>query len=70
MNHPNGQRACRLADVTASLDIREQLGHGFQAEAIEVEQAMLLNADTVAPALERLKARGIGLALDDFGVGY
>lgn len=34
------------------------------------ERAMLLNADNVTPTLERLRSRGIGLALDDFGVGY
>jgi diguanylate cyclase (GGDEF)-like protein/PAS domain S-box-containing protein len=34
------------------------------------ERAMVLNADNVAPTLDRLKARGVGLALDDFGVGY
>ena len=34
------------------------------------ERAMLLNVDNVAPTLQRLKSRGIGLALDDFGVGY
>ncbi len=34
------------------------------------ERAMVLNADSVTPTLERLRARGVGLALDDFGVGY
>jgi diguanylate cyclase (GGDEF)-like protein len=34
------------------------------------ERAMLLNADAVSATLDRLRKRGIGLALDDFGVGY
>jgi diguanylate cyclase (GGDEF)-like protein/PAS domain S-box-containing protein len=34
------------------------------------ERAMLLNAESVGATLENLKARGLGLALDDFGVGY
>lgn len=34
------------------------------------ERAVLLNADSVATTLERLAARGVGIALDDFGVGY
>ncbi|MET0834307.1 MAG: EAL domain-containing protein, partial [Actinomycetota bacterium] len=55
-------------DVDAFLT--SQGGAGTQLFLELTEQAMLLNADTVAPALERLKARGIGLALDDFGVGY
>ncbi|HYF45488.1 MAG TPA: EAL domain-containing protein [Acidimicrobiales bacterium] len=45
-------------------------GEGARLHLELTERAMLLNADSVAPTLERLKAGGIGLALDDFGVGY
>lgn len=34
------------------------------------ERAMLRNADAVSATLEALRARGLSLALDDFGVGY
>jgi len=34
------------------------------------ERALLANVDVVAATLERLRARGIGVILDDFGVGY
>jgi len=45
-------------------------GEGAHLYLELTERAMLLNADNVTPTLERLRARGIGLALDDFGVGY
>jgi EAL domain-containing protein (putative c-di-GMP-specific phosphodiesterase class I) len=45
-------------------------GRGTQLWLELTERAMILNADAVAPTLERLRARGVGLALDDFGVGY
>ncbi len=45
-------------------------GQGTQLWVELTERAMILNADSVAPTLDRLRARGIGLALDDFGVGY
>ncbi|HEY8059495.1 MAG TPA: GGDEF domain-containing phosphodiesterase, partial [Acidimicrobiales bacterium] len=50
--------------------LASQGGAGTRLFLELAERAMLLSADTVAPALERLKARGIGLALDGFGVGY
>lgn len=34
------------------------------------ERALLANVDAVAATLERLRGRGIGVILDDFGVGY
>jgi EAL domain-containing protein (putative c-di-GMP-specific phosphodiesterase class I) len=34
------------------------------------ERALLLNVDAVAATLERLAERGVGIVLDDFGVGY
>jgi diguanylate cyclase len=55
-------------DVEVFFD--SQGGTGTRLFLELAERAMLLNADTVAPALERLKARGIGLVLDGFGVGY
>jgi diguanylate cyclase (GGDEF)-like protein/PAS domain S-box-containing protein len=45
-------------------------GQGTRLHLELTERAMLLNVDAVGATLERLKARGIGLALDDFGVGY
>jgi diguanylate cyclase (GGDEF)-like protein len=45
-------------------------GQGTRLHLELTERAMLLNVDAVGATLERLKARGIGLALDVFGVGY
>ena len=45
-------------------------GEGARLHLELTERAMLLNGDAVSATLERLKKRDIGLALDDFGVGY
>ncbi len=56
------QKIVRLLDVT-----------GFPAENLELEvkeAAFLNNSNQAAAVLERLKMRGISIAIDDFGVGY
>jgi diguanylate cyclase (GGDEF)-like protein/PAS domain S-box-containing protein len=45
-------------------------GQGTVLHLELTERAMLLNADAVSATLERFRKRGVGLALDDFGVGY
>ncbi len=45
-------------------------GEGTRLYLELTERAMLLNADAVNATLENLRARGLGIALDDFGVGY
>jgi diguanylate cyclase (GGDEF)-like protein/PAS domain S-box-containing protein len=45
-------------------------GEGAHLHLELTERAMLLNGEAVSDALDRLRKRGIGLALDDFGVGY
>jgi diguanylate cyclase (GGDEF)-like protein/PAS domain S-box-containing protein len=45
-------------------------GQGTTLHLELTERAMLLNADAVSATLQRLRRRGVGLALDDFGVGY
>jgi EAL domain-containing protein (putative c-di-GMP-specific phosphodiesterase class I) len=45
-------------------------GAGTHLHLELTERAMLLNADAVSATLDRLRKRDIGLALDDFGVGY
>ena len=45
-------------------------GEGARLFLELTERAMLLNAEAVETTLARLKAKGVGLTLDDFGVGY
>jgi diguanylate cyclase (GGDEF)-like protein/PAS domain S-box-containing protein len=45
-------------------------GQGAELHLELTERAMVLNADAVSSTLDRLRKRGIGLSLDDFGVGY
>ncbi|RKP44439.1 putative bifunctional diguanylate cyclase/phosphodiesterase [Pararobbsia silviterrae] len=55
------------SDVLAVLD-----RHGLPPDALELEitETIALDDDTVLSAIARLRARGVGVAFDDFGTGY
>ena len=65
-----------VADIGPELEARIDAflaspgGEGAHLHLEVTERAMLLNGDDVAVTLERIRRRGVGLALDDFGVGY
>jgi EAL domain-containing protein (putative c-di-GMP-specific phosphodiesterase class I) len=64
---PRDLREPDLPDVVAAM-LAE---HGLPGEALSVEvtEHVLLD-DTVLPALRRICALGVQVAIDDFGVGY
>jgi diguanylate cyclase (GGDEF)-like protein/PAS domain S-box-containing protein len=61
-------RADDLPDHAAAILQR----HGLPAEALELEvtENIVLDDDVVLDALRRLHAKGISIAVDDFGTGY
>jgi diguanylate cyclase (GGDEF)-like protein/PAS domain S-box-containing protein len=76
----------RPVQIAVNLSARHLQQHGFledvyavleetrldpQNLAIEItESNAMQNAETTIPALQNLKALGIGIAIDDFGTGY
>jgi diguanylate cyclase (GGDEF)-like protein/PAS domain S-box-containing protein len=64
---PRDLREPDLPDVIAAL-LAE---HGLAPSALSIEVTeRVLEDDTVLPALQRISALGVRLAVDDFGVGY
>jgi EAL domain-containing protein (putative c-di-GMP-specific phosphodiesterase class I) len=76
----------RPVQIAVNLSARHLQQHGFLEDvyavleetrldprnlAIEItESNAMQNAETTIPALQTLKALGIGIAIDDFGTGY
>ncbi|MFO6447129.1 EAL domain-containing protein [Erythrobacter sp. NE805] len=61
-----------LSDTHLLFDIMTMLGrHGFPAEnlTLELTETAKLEDQRIAPQIAALKARGIGLSIDDFGTG-
>jgi diguanylate cyclase (GGDEF)-like protein len=77
--HPNynvsiNLSAAYLATGTVTADVSRQLSvHGLPGPALTVEvteTALIANLDEAANTLRELRAMGVTVALDDFGVGY
>jgi EAL domain-containing protein (putative c-di-GMP-specific phosphodiesterase class I) len=64
---PRDLREADLPDVVAAMLAEHGLPPG--ALSVEVTEHVLLD-DTVLPALRRICALGVQVAIDDFGVGY
>ncbi|WP_068311912.1 putative bifunctional diguanylate cyclase/phosphodiesterase [Polycladidibacter hongkongensis] len=60
------QNVCELVEQTLQLT-------GLPARALELEiteQVVMLNPDSIAPQMERLRENGCRILIDDFGTGY
>jgi diguanylate cyclase (GGDEF)-like protein/PAS domain S-box-containing protein len=66
--------ACHLADDDLEQTVVSALQKaGLPGDALQLEiteSAMMDNPDRARAVLERLRTRGIGIAVDDFGTGY
>jgi diguanylate cyclase (GGDEF)-like protein len=66
--------AAYLASGTVTADVRRLLrAHGLPGSALIVEvteTSLIANLDEAAKTLRELRAMGVTVALDDFGVGY
>ena len=67
-------RARQLSEGTLQDDVADALREAElepSALCVEItESALVENLDVALPALQRLKATGVAIALDDFGVGF